>query len=69
MSQKEFEEMVHAWAHDPKMLEIIERDIGKLKSIVFTKLTVKIYGEKSARLFHRETLEKDLNWLNKQGMH
>lgn len=62
----EFEKAV--WAFYEASKEMIERDIGKLKNIEFRPLTVTFHGEKDARIFHRETLAKDLDWLNRQGM-
>lgn len=66
MSDLEFQKMV--WAFFESTKEVIENDIGKLRDIEFRPLTVVFHGEKDSRIFHRETLAKDLDWLNRRGM-
>ena len=67
MSERETQnEMI--WAFYRASKDMIEKDIGPLKDIEFRPLTVVFHDEKDARIFHRETLLKDLDWLNKRGM-
>ena len=59
-------DIVMAFVRD--MQKTIESDIGKLNQIQFTHKMIIFHGDKDARKFHRETMIKDLQHLNKQRM-
>lgn len=61
-----FEKMLKEFAERNK--EMIEGDIGKLLAIEIKALTVVFRGEKESRVFHKETLRSDLEWLAKKSM-